>query len=487
MATYDLVIKGGRLVVPRVGVIRADVACDGEKIVELAQDVSIRASREVIDAKDKFIFPGAIDSHFHVGIYRPLSEDAATESKSAAAGGVTTILSYFRTGQHYLNKTGPYKQIFPELLALSKDSYVTDYGYHLAIITEEQLEEIEWLVKECGVSTFKYYMFYKLLNLAGSSADALNYLMIDNSLDFGFLYRFMREISKVNTDFSDQRPVRLSIHCENPEIIRVTTEDVRKRSTTNSLRSYSDARPSWEEELAIWEVALIAHKVECPINLLHLSSREAMDAAKEVARRFKELDILLEVTLHHLGLSNEKDLGPLAKVNPPIRSENDRDYLWQNLKAGYVKTVVSDHACITKNLKKGDMWTCLPGFGGTALMFPILVTEGYYKRGLPLQKIAELTSYWPAVYHGLYPKKGSFMIGSDADFTIINLEEERQVKPHLLHSAQDFTPFEGMRLKGWPEYTILRGKTIFAKGELIAKPGTGVYIKRPVSFHYQRH
>lgn len=484
---YDLLVKGGCLVVPRVGVIRADVACESGKITEVAQNISIKAAREVIDAKGSFVFPGAIDSHFHVGIYRPLSEDATTESRSAAAGGVTTILSYFRTGQHYLNKTGSYKQIFPELLAISRDSYVIDYAYHLAILTEEQLEEIEWLVKECGVSTFKYYMFYKLLNLTGSSADVLNYLMIDNPLDLGFLYRVMKAISKINNDFPEGRPIRLSIHCENPEIIRVCTEDVKNKSYSNSLKSYSDARPAWQEELAIWESALIAHKVGCPINLLHLGSREAMDAAKEVRRRFKELDILLETTLHHLSLSNEKDLGSLAKVNPPIRSESDRNYIWENVKAGYVKTVVSDHACITKGMKKGDMWTSLPGFGGTGLMFPVLVTEGYYKRGLPLQKLAELMSYWPAVYHGLYPKKGSFIIGSDADFAIIDLEEEREVKPHLLHSAQDFTPFEGMRLKGWPQYTILRGKIIFAKGELIAKPGTGVYIKRPVSFHYHRH
>jgi dihydropyrimidinase/allantoinase len=195
MANYDLVIKGGNLVIPNVGVQKADIGIIGEKIAAIAQTVPASNSTRVVDASGKYVFPGAIDSHFHVGIYRPFEDDATSESTSAASGGVTTILSYFRTGQSYLNKMGPYKQILPELLELSKNSFLTDYGYHLALFTDEHISEIEWLVREGGVSTLKYYMFYKLLNLAGSSPDALNYLMLDNPVDLGFLYKFMKEVS----------------------------------------------------------------------------------------------------------------------------------------------------------------------------------------------------------------------------------------------------------------------------------------------------
>ncbi|MBW1716120.1 MAG: hypothetical protein JRJ77_09900 [Deltaproteobacteria bacterium] len=179
MSDYDLVIKGGKVVIPYLGVRKADIGIIGERIAAVADSIPTERAGQVIAAADKFVFPGAVDSHFHIGIYRPYKDDAISETTSAASGGVTTILSYFRTGHSYLDKMGPYKEIFPELLDLSRDSFLIDYGYHLAIFSDEQIGEIEWLVKEAGVSTFKYFMFYKLLNLAGSSPDALNYLMID--------------------------------------------------------------------------------------------------------------------------------------------------------------------------------------------------------------------------------------------------------------------------------------------------------------------
>jgi len=485
MPKYDMAILGGNLVIPYEGVKRGDIGIIGERIAAIEESILPRDAAQVIDASGKYVFPGAVDSHFHVGIYRPLRDDAISESTSAASGGVTTILTYFRTGQCYLNKTGRYKEILPELLDLSKGSFLTDYGYHLALFTDEHISEMEWLVKEGGVSTFKYYMFYKLLNLAGSSPDALNYLMIDNPVDLGFLYKLMKEVSRVNKLYRDYGRISLSVHCENPEIIRATNAEVKAHPTGNALKDYSDARPPWQEELAINEVAVMANRTGCPINLLHLSSREAVDAGRDVAFRYKGIEFLLEGTLHHLGLSYDMDLGHLAKVNPPIRSREDVEYLWKAILDGTIKTVVSDHACVTKEIKKGDLWTSLPGFGGSSLMFPILITEGHCKRGLPLQRIAELSSANPARYHNIYPKKGTVMIGGDADFAIVDINEEKEVTLDILYTAQDFSPEEGMKLKGWAEYTVLRGKVIFEKGEVIGKPGYGKYIKRPLKLHYK--
>jgi dihydropyrimidinase/allantoinase len=485
MTGYDLVIKGGNVVIPYLGVRKADIGIIGEKIGAIADSILPEEAGQVIDATERYIFPGAVDSHFHIGIYRPYKDDAISETTSAASGGVTTILSYFRTGHSYLNKMGPYREIFPELLDLSKDSFLVDYGYHLAMFTDEQIGEIEWLVREAGVSTFKYFMFYKLLNLAGSSPDALNYLMIDNPVDLGFLYKFMKEVSRVNDIFKEYGKISLSIHCENPEIIRATNAEVKEKPSGNPLKDYSDARPPWQEELAINEVGVMAHNTNCPVNLLHLSSQKAIEAGKDVSSRYSPLDFLLEGTLHHLGLSNDMDLGRLAKVNPPIRSHEDVEYLWNSVLDGTIKTVVSDHACVTKEIKKGDLWTSLPGFGGTSLMFPILITEGYHKRGLPLHRIAELSSANPARYHNLYPKKGAIMVGSDADFAIVDINKEKEVTLDILYTAQDFSPEEGMKLKGWTEHTVLRGKVIFEKGKVIGKPGNGEFIRRPVKLHYQ--
>jgi len=485
MQAYDLVVKGGSLVIPRFGLVKADIGIKGEKISAIGQDISDDDCLQVIDASGKFVFPGAIDSHSHIGIYRPLDQDAKTESASAASGGITTILSYFRTGKSYLNKVAPYKEIFPELMNLSRDSFIIDYGYHVAPMTGTQLSEMEWMVRECGISTFKYYMFYKMIDLAGSSSSN-KYLMLEDSLDFGFLYRLMKEVVRLDVLLKGSGGIRLSIHCENPELIPVLTHEVKEKGSGNIMQDYSNSRPGWIEDLAIREVGAMANATGCKVNLLHLSSREAIDAAMRVAAEYPHIDFLLEATLHHLGLSTDSDYGVLGKVNPPVRDQSHVDYLWNATIQGDIRTVASDHACSLKAFKKDDLWTSMPGFGGTSLMFPVLVTEGYHKRGMPLERIAELSALNPAIYHHLFPEKGSIMVGYDADLAIIDLHTEKEVNTEILYSAQDFTPFEGLKLKGWTDCTILRGKVIFENAEVTGTPGYGKYIKRPVGCHPER-
>ena len=480
MAIFDTVIKGGDLVIPRQGIIRADLGIRNGVITSVARDIPADDAARVEDATGKTVFPGAIDSHSHIGIYRPLSEDAASETASAASGGVTTICSYFRTGNNYLNKTGSFKDIFPELLEKSAESFRIDYAYHIACMSSEQLKEIEWLVREGGVSTFKYYMFYKSLDLSGEKSSG-DYLMLSKDvLDLGFLYRFMSEVARMNRDYAADNPIKLSIHCENPEIITTMTAWAKENPTGNAMKDYSNGRPPWQEALAIREVALLADQTGCPVNLLHLSSMDAVDAGLQAVAEYPEIDFLLEATLHHLAMSNDRDYGPLGKVNPPIRDQANVEYLWQAVLDGLIDTVVSDHACHPKSLRQGDLWSIMPGFGGTGLMFPVLITEGYHKRGLGLTRIAELSSYNSALHHNLYPKKGTLAVGSDADLVILDLNKEKTVTPELLHSAQDYTPFEGLKLKGWPEQTMVRGRSVFENGQVVGPPGYGQYIKRPV-------
>lgn len=483
MKKFDLVVKNGNVVIPKVGIIKADIGIIKEKISALTKEIEVNETSKVVNAAGKYVFPGAVDSHFHVGIFRPMDEDAKSESMSAAWGGVTTICSYFRTGKNYLNKSGPYKEIFPEVLEKSKNSFYTDYMYHISIMDPGQMGEIELLVREYGVSTFKYFMFYKMLDLTGA-AGSDKYLMINTSYDLGFLFNYMKEVARVNEKYGEYGRISLSIHCEQPEIINVATQYMKQHETGNPLKDYSDARPTFSEKMAIKEAEVLAAQTNCPVNLLHLSSNDAIEAGKEAVERNPKLNILLEATLHHLGLSNDIKYGRLGKVNPPIREREHVDALWRAVINDDIKTVVSDHACSTKKIKEGDIWTSLAGFGGTELIFPLLLTEGYQKRGLPLHRIAEITSYNSAIYHALYPKKGTIALGSDADLAIIDLEKEREVSIDTLHSAQDFTPFEGIRYKGWPVCTILRGKVIFENDRILGQPGDGKYIKRPVTYHY---
>src|SRR5262249_33294104 len=149
------------------------------------------------------------------GIYRDLGTDVASETESSLVGGATTALSYFRTGHHYLNRTGSYREILPEVIATSEGRARTDFGYHIAPMTSGHLDEIDWLAGEAGIASFKYYMFYKGLNLAGDSEDSDAFTMSDDKYDFGHLYAMMENIAAADAAYGDGGRISLSLHCEN--------------------------------------------------------------------------------------------------------------------------------------------------------------------------------------------------------------------------------------------------------------------------------
>jgi dihydropyrimidinase/allantoinase len=399
---------------------------------------------------------------------------------SSLVGGVTSVVSYFRTGSHYLNRTGPYREIYPEVLAATRGHAYTDYGYHIAIMTSQQIDEVDWLVREMGVASFKYYMFYKGLNLAASSTDAAAYTMSD-VYDLGHLYRFMQAVSvAARTYGSPAGRISLSLHCEQPELIRTLIDEVRARQL-DGLEAYSLARPPFQERLAIAEATLLADQTACPVNLLHLSSAEALQGGVKARLDYPELDVQLETTLHHLALTYETARGGIesGKVNPPIRSQADVDALWRGVFRGDVNQVVSDHACCMLEMKQGGTFEAQPGFGGTSLIYPVMISEGFFKRGLPLHRIAELVSAQPARNTGLFPQKGTIAIGMDADLAIIDPELEAPVTRERLLSAQDHTPFEGFVLKGWTTQTIRAGQLMYDNGKVVGR-ADGRYLERPV-------
>ena len=475
MARFDTVILGGTVVSPYVGAVRCDVGVRDGRVAALADALAPADGDVVEDARGRLVLPGAVDSHFHIGIYRDLATDAESETASALAGGVTTVVSYFRTGSHYLNKSGPYRTIFPEVVAATEGHAHTDFGYHIGIMTSEQLDEVEWLVGE-GVASFKYYMFYKGLNLTSDSTRGTAYTMSD-AYDLGHLYLLMQQVAAAAARHRARGRVSLSLHCEQAELIRVFIEQV-KRAGPVGLEGYHHSRPPLTERLSMAEAMVLADATRCPVNLLHLSSAEAVAAAASSRRQQPHLDIRLETTLHHLALTWDTAGGILGKVNPPIRTADDREALWEAVLDGRIDTVVSDHACCAEEDKARDLWSALPGFGGTALLYPYLLSEGP-RRGLSLPRVVELASANPARAFGLYPRKGTLAVGSDADLVVLDPERERTVTPEVLHSAQDFTPFAGMRVKGWPVATLLRGQVVYRDGQVIGRP-EGRYVKRPV-------
>ena len=474
MARFDLVVRGGTLVIPFVGEVKADVGVREGRVAAIAEGLGPQDADEAIDATAKLVLPGAVDSHFHLGIYRDLTEDTESETTSCLAGGVTSVISYFRTGSHYLNRSGPYREIFPEVLSKVEGHAKVDYGFHLAPMTSEHISEIGWLVDEMGVSSFKYYMFYKGLNLASDSRDAKAYTMSED-YDLGHLFEIMEAVAQA--DASRPGRISLSLHCEQAELLRVFIERATRDPSVEGLAEYSAARPPLTERLSIEEAAVLADATSARVNFLHLSSADALWTAVDVSQRYPEMDANLEVTVQHLALSHDALRGLGGKVNPPIRTREDNEALWRGVALGKVGTVVSDHACCMEDAKGDDLWPALPGFGGTALLYPVLISEGHHRRGLPVELMTRLASANPARNYNLYPRKGTIAVGSDADLTVVDPELEQVVTPEVCLSAQDHTPFQGVPLKGWPTTTLVRGIPMLRDGE-VAKDWPGAYLRR---------
>jgi dihydropyrimidinase/allantoinase len=473
MARFDVVVTGGTLIVPFVGEVQADVGITHGRIAAIADGLGPRDADDAIDARGKVVLPGGVDTHFHLGIYRDLTEDTESETTSSLAGGVTTVVSYFRTGSHYLGKSGPYREIFPEVLRRVEGHAKVDFGFHLAPMTSEHIEEIPWLVAEMGVTSFKYYMFYKGLNLAADSRDARAYTMAEE-YDLGHLFEIMEAVAAANA--ASPARVSLSLHCEQAELLRVFIERAKRDPSVSGLAEYAAARPPLTERLSIEEAGVLADHTRVGVNFLHLSSALALETAHDVRSRYG-LDANLETTVHHLALAHDGLTGLGGKVNPPIRTREDNEALWRSLADGRIGTVASDHACCMESSKGDDLWPALPGFGGTALLYPVLLSEGHHKRGIGLDRIAQVASAVPARTFGLFPRKGTIAVGSDADLAIVDLDLEQVVTPEICLSAQDHTPFAGVRVRGWPVATLVRGATMLRDGEA-AKDWPGVYLRR---------
>ncbi|MGH8137116.1 MAG: dihydroorotase [Steroidobacteraceae bacterium] len=485
-SAFDLIMRNVRVVRPRQPTVeQADIGIRAGKIVTVAPGLDASRAKRIIDGKGRLAFPGVVDAHMHTGIYSPLAEDAQSESRAAAQGGVTSSLNYFRSGQYYLNKGGPYAALFPEVLDISRGRFHVDYAYHLAPLDERQIKEIPELIERHGVTSFKIYMFYGGYGLHGASSAQRDFLMIDaeEKYDIAHFEFVMRGVHAAIERYPALRAeISLSLHCETAEIMNAYTKIVQRDGKLRGLRAYSAARPPHSEGLAIFIAAYLAGETSCPnINLLHLSSRKAVDAALQMATVFPHIDFRREVTIGHLCLDYDSAAGPLAKVNPPIRSRADVEYLWEALQNGHIDWVCSDHACCRHEMKidagrPEEIFLAKSGFGGSEYLLPALITEGQ-RRGLSWNRIAELTAANPAQRFGLR-SKGDLAPGFDADIALVDTGVSQVIRAKDSASTQGYTPFEGIELTARVATTLLRGEVIFDNGAIVGPP-RGQYLARP--------
>ncbi|WP_156884646.1 dihydroorotase [Stappia stellulata] len=448
----DLLLHNAQLVLPDVGVTPGAVGVkDGRIAAILAPDALLPAA-ETVDCGGLWLMPGLVDPHVHFGYGAP-ETDFSTEARSAALGGVTSVLSFHRSPD-------PREALAKERdLALAQSCI--DVGFHLGITHRLHVETMVECARRFGITSCKLYLQYK-----GQAGLSKGFTEIDD----GLLYHAMLETLKVPGGV-------LGVHCENVEVIPVLRDPLRREGRTD-LAAWDAQSPDFLEAENVHRVGYFAQKTGCPVNIVHLSSREALEEARRHRRRSR-VPMGIETCPHYLSLTREADTGPLAKVNPPLRSQDDVDALWEGVLDGTVTTIGTDHVPRKRETKQ-EIWSASMGLPGVGTMLPLLIHEGYHRRGVPIERIAALTSSNAARLYGL-SSKGQIAVGYDADLVLIDPHLERVVDPAGLESFADYSPFEGMSLKGWPVMTVLRGRTIarnHAIPEQVRTAPSGRYLAR---------
>ncbi len=459
--TFDVLIVNARIVVPKVGIVNTNIAIKDGKIAEFTPD-EVHADRK-IDAEGLYVLPGAIDPHVHYGVYTPIDKAAESESRSAAVGGVTTMIRMFRL-------YGSYKQKLKEHLDASKRSHLIDYSYHASILMQEHVDEIDYCINS-GITSFKLYMNLK----GGIGTIFMDMEPFSNKLISGSVNTDDSLIRATIKKVGDYNGI-VMVHAEDPDTCAKEMARI-KSEGRNGLQAWSECRPSKSEHDSIAKVSSWARQSSCTLYLPHIGSSRAIDAI--INERKNGTNIFVETCPHYLTHSTDFQ-SITAKVVPPIRSKEDAQRMWQALRDGTVNCIGTDHVANRLDMKmgNGDIWSALSGFPGIATMLPVLLSEGVNKGRISIEKVAELTSFNTAEIFGMFPEKGTIAIDSDADIVLVDLKKEQKVTPELLQSYSNYTIYDGMTLKGWPVLTMVRGQIVMEDGQVIGKPGYGEYIAR---------
>ena len=461
--TYDTVIVDSHVILPQ-GMVDKNIVIDEGKVVGLTNDTP--ACDNKINGNGLISVPGPIDTHVHYGVYSPINEAAKTESHAAAIGGITTMMRMLRLGDSFSTS------LQAQLDAASQNHYV-DYAIHASIFTPQQINEMDYCVKK-GITSFKLYM-----NLGG---------------EIGHVYMDMppnsSELVAANVDVTDEiveQTVKTAaylgcpvlVHAEDYESCGCGIQTARKKNQ-DGLSAWSESRSPEFEAKAIKTVSKFGRDYDCVIYFVHIGSEQALKQIQEEKKLGTK--IFVETCPHYLTLSYEKQDGYLAKVMPPIRTENDRQAVWGSLSANQIDTIGTDHVANQLKLKLGgdDVWSALAGFPGIGTVLPIVLNDGVHQNKITLEQFVRFTSQNAAQIFGMYPQKGTLEKNSDADITMIDLKKEKKVTSELFGGFSDYIVYEGRNLKGWPVKTIVRGELIAEDFEVIGKLGHGKLVTRTI-------
>lgn len=461
----DKIIKNGNVVF-ETEVQKVDLLIRDEKIAAILSPGTYEGDAEIIDANGLYVMPGTIDPHMHLGLYKPLGEAFRYDTPRQAVGGLTTLLNYHRG-------KGNYYETVQEAIEAGENNSIVDFAFSLGLCAKEHLEQLEGYVEKLGITSFKFFFdkqdiahqFYDIPKEAALTLD---------KADLYFILTRLREISP---------ELVLCVHCEDPDIFRALERQLKAEDNPEdrySLRGFEKTRPTFVETACVADSMWINHVVDGNMYVVHTAAGSTVEMYETLSEKLGG-HVTLETCPQYLLLTADAPCGLLAKVNPPLHSASDVDALWEGIRNGSIKTIGTDNVPVDKEkrFERGDdIWSVFVGFGGPGMILPTLISEGYHNRNIPLTTLSMVNSTNTARTFGL-KDKGVIAPGYDADLALVDLNWEREITPDLF-GYSDFSIYSGMKLKGWPRYTISRGEIIQKDGIVMAEPGRGKYIKRHI-------
>lgn len=450
--TSSFVLRGGIVVSADHDPLALDVWVDGSTICGLVPPGTVLPPHVIQrDVTGLHIFPGLIEAHMHFGFGEKITE-YETETAHAAIGGFTTVLGYFLNNEAY-------GDVYRREQNYAQSRAHVDYGFHFSTASELHVRELADYVQDYGVTSFKYFMNFK--------GEEGRYLGLDGT-DDGYFYALLQKAAQVGG-------VTVVCHTENIELVN-RLRNAQLDIGIDNLQQWESIKPPITEAEACIRAMLLAENVGATIYIPHMSSRMGLDEVRRWRARYDK--VFVETCPHYLTHTSDMDLGGMGKANPPFRNQAEQDALWEGLFDGTIDVVASDHCPRKRETKDKPLWLASQGFPGTATILPVLLHEGYHRRGLSLRRICELVCTNPARIFGIDTRKGSLCAGMDADITLVDLQRERVVRHEDLLSYSDYSIYDNWTFKGWPVETILRGKTIMKDGNLSGTPGDGHYLHR---------
>jgi len=456
--SFDVLIKNGT-VVTATDTYLADVAIVDGKIHSIGKSLPQENASRLVDANGKYLMPGGIDVHTHLDMPfggTTSADDFETGTRAAAFGGTTTLIDFAIQCKGQTLRTA-----FDTWMQKAAPKAVTDYAFHCIItdLPEARIDEMSALIRD-GVTSFKLFMAYP------------GVFMLDDAT----IFRAMRAASKAGG--------MICMHAENGGAIDVIVKQALAEGKT-SPKYHALTRPTTAEAEATSRAIALAEMSGSPVYIVHLSCNDALEKVREA--RDRGLPVYAETCPQYLYLSLEDMDAPGFEgakyvFTPPLREKWHQEKLWNGLKHDHLQVVSTDHCpfCFKEQKEMGkDDFTKIPNGGpGIEHRMSLVYSGGVGKGRFNVNRFVELVSTTPAKIFGLYPRKGTIAVGSDADVVIFDPNREHTISAKTHHMRVDYSMFEGIKVKGMPDVVMSHGRVLVESDKFLGKPGSGNFLKR---------